>query len=149
MPVNGLGQRYIKVPLQRWSDWPFLRYIVLGGFSFCLNIGLTILFHEIFIFSEEVSFAFSLSIVFIVNFFTVKFIVFKSDGIAYRQFFLFLATSIFSRIGEYILFLCLFFLLDINYIIAIILTLTSSIILKFFIYKNFIFMKRDATKDLT
>ena len=147
MSVNRLEKRYIRGPLQRWGDWPFLRYIVLGGLSFFLNIGLTVLFHEVFNFSEKISFSIALLIVFIVNFITVRTIVFNDNGAARRQFLLFFITSVISRVGEYALFLVIFSVFEINYIISISITLTSSILLKFFIYKNFIFKNHHKSKN--
>ena len=146
MSVNRLEKRYIRGPLQRWGDWPFLRYTIVGGLSFSLNIGLTMFLHEIFGVAEQIAFAIALVTVFIINFVLARQVIFNADGLIYPQFIRFIGTSIVVRGGEYVLFLTLLSLTDVNYIIIVTFVSIISFILKFFVYKILVF--KPETKEM-
>ena len=137
--MNRIEKRYIRGPLQRWADWPFLRYTIVGGLSFLLNIGLTMLLHEFFGVAERVAFAIALVTVFIINFLLARRVIFNADGLIYPQFISFVGTSIMVRGGEYTLFVTLLSFTGINYVIIVAFVSIVSFILKFFVYKTLVF----------
>jgi putative flippase GtrA len=117
----------------------FTRYTALGAASFVINLGLAAVFHEMLFLAEWLAVALSLSIVFFVNFVVAKFAVFKSQGPWKKELPNFLFLSLLSRVFEYAMFLVLFGILSINYLFAIMLSQILSFVLKFFIYKRYVF----------
>ena len=117
----------------------FARYAALGAASFVINLGLATAFHEIFSFAEWLAVAFSLFIVFVINFFAAKFAVFRSQGRWKREMSNFLLSSLLSRVFEYAVFLVLFGIFSINYLLAIMISQILSFVLKYFVYKRYVF----------
>jgi putative flippase GtrA len=117
----------------------FTRYTLLGVASFVINLGLAAVFHEILSLAEWLAVALSLSIVFVINFVVAKFAVFKSQGDWIKELSKFLFVSLSSRMFEYAMFLILFGILSINYLFAIMVSQILSFILKFVIYRRYVF----------
>lgn len=117
----------------------FTRYTTLGAASFAINLGLAAAFHEIFSVVEWLAVAMSLAIVFVINFVVAKLAVFSSRGRWERELPRFLVTAVLSRLFEYALFLVFFSLISMNYLIAIVISQIISFVLKFFVYKRFVF----------
>jgi putative flippase GtrA len=104
-----------------------------------INLGLAAIFHEVLAMAEWLAVALSLSIVFVINFFAAKFVVFKSQGNWKKELSNFLLSSLLSRLFEYGVFLILFGIFSINYLFAIMMSQILSFVLKFFVYKRYVF----------
>ncbi len=117
----------------------FTRYTALGAASFVINLGLAAAFHEIFAVAEWLAVALSLSIVFVINFVATKFAVFKSQGSWEKELPKFMLSSLSFRVFEYAMFLVLFSIFSINYLFAIMMSQILSFVLKFFVYKRYVF----------
>lgn len=116
------------------------RYIAMTGLSAAVTLGLPILLHERLAIAEEAAVALALSAAFVLNFLTLRLFVFGSRGGAVRELLKFGATSAGFRFGEYLGFLMLHRILGVNYVMAISAMLALSIVLKFIVYKLFVFL---------
>ena len=119
------------------GNW--VRYVVLGGFNVCLIFGLTVGSHELLGFSERVAGGIALVSAYIINFLTARYIVFATSGSWRRQFMRFIITSSSFRLGEYLVFVFLTGVIGVYYLLALAVTLAASFILKFAIYKTWVF----------
>jgi putative flippase GtrA len=129
----------VKLNSNNPSISEFTRYAALGAASFVINLGLAATFHEILALAEWLAVALSLSIVFVINFVAAKFVVFKSQGNWKRELPNFLVSSLLSRVFEYVIFLILFGVFSINYLFAIMISQILSFVLKYFVYKRYVF----------
>lgn len=118
-----------------------VRYLVATVISAILSLSFPIIFHEFMGIIEEQSVALSLCIVFIINFFVIRHYVFRSETPIFPELFKFFTTSIGFRIAEYLLFLYAFKIIGLNYILALIITLTISFSVKFVVQRSFVFNK--------
>ncbi|MBV5308286.1 GtrA family protein [Chromatium okenii] len=119
----------------------FRRYLAVTILSATLSIGLPIFFHEVINILEEVAVALSFAVVLLVNFFTVRYFVFAVNGSVAKQVGRFIFSSMIFRALEYVIFLLIFSLMQINYILAIVITLSLSLLVKFYFQKFFVFEK--------
>lgn len=117
----------------------FARYAALGAASFAGNLGLAAVFHELLALPEWLAVALSLSIVFAVNFTAAKLVVYRSRGSWRRELPSFLVLSLSSRALEYAVFLALFALLSVHYLLAAAISQVLSFVLKFFLYRRWVF----------
>jgi len=116
------------------------RFLQMSGFSFLLNLGLTILLHQVFHFSAELAYAIALLSVLVTNFVVMRWYVFSGSGQPLaRQAVGFLAASTFFRGMEYLAFLLLHSVLTLNYVVAIVLVMGLAFVVKFFFYRQHIF----------
>ena len=120
----------------------FARYTGLGAVSLFLNIAITSVLHERIGLSEEISYACSVSAVFLMNFVLARKFVYKSKGRLVGEFAGFLSTALGFRVVEYILFIILNTVVGIYYITSILLVAIMSFITKYFAYKFFVFDER-------
>ncbi|MAH25468.1 MAG: hypothetical protein CMI19_00695 [Opitutae bacterium] len=112
------------------------RFIVSSALSFCLNISITIFLCERMNFSERNAFATSLFIVFIINFFLMKYFTFRSNPASLsKQLINYTAFAIGFRFSEYFLFRIFYSCLCFDYRIVVVTVLSASTLLKFFTYK--------------
>lgn len=128
-----------KVTSSKPSLPEFTRYTALGAASFVINLVLAATFHETLSLAEWLAVALSLSIVFVINFVAAKFVVFKSQGHWKKELPNFFLSSLFSRLFEYAMFLVFFGLFSINYLVAVMTSQIISFVLKFFVYKRYVF----------
>lgn len=120
----------------------FLKWGILSGFSFFLNIGLLFSLHEFLGLSAEIAFALSLLTVFLANFFILRYYIFKSGETNWKyQFIYFFYASICFRVLEYSFFLILHSWFGIYYLLTAIIILGLSSISKFLFYRSFVFHK--------
>ena len=115
------------------------RYLLMTGVSALVTLGIPALLHEVFGVGEELSVAISLVAAFCVNFLTTRLYVFGSDGRVGPQLARFALVSAGFRLGEYLAFLVLHTWLGLMYLVALALVLMVSIVLKFFVYRRFVF----------
>ncbi len=120
------------------------RYLVMTGLSACLTMGLPVVLHEIFGLSEEASVAVALLTAFVVNFITLRRVVFRSAGRPTAELLRFFWTGLAFRGGEYLAFLILLSLLRLHYVLALAIVLALSISLKFLCYRSFVFRSAEV-----
>jgi putative flippase GtrA len=114
------------------------RYIQLSCVSFLINFSLTLGLHEIGGVSEEVAFATAVMVVFILNFFALRYYIYgESSGGFLRQFLVYSSSALVFRAAEYGGFLVCHTWLGGDYRLVMIgLTVLSSVV-KFFYYRVF------------
>jgi putative flippase GtrA len=117
-------------------------FIIATGIGFGINIGLTAFLHEVLGISPGISFALALACAYVVNFFNNRKWVFASDADTLPQAGRFLAISLCFRLAEYLVFLLLYSALGLHYLAAVLLSLFSFYILKFFVYKEVVFTSK-------
>ncbi len=117
------------------------RFGLLGGLSFAINVGLTVLVTEVLGAPAELAFALALATVLFVNFMTCRHLVFK--GAAERdtasQFSLFVASSLAFRGLEYAAFLIVHTVLGVQYLVAVVGILVVSMLMKFVFFRSVVF----------
>lgn len=107
-----------------------------------ITLGIPVLLHERFDVSEKIAVAVALFTAFLVNFLTTRLYVFGvADGMK-EQAVRFLFTSIGFRVTEYLAFLLLLNLLNIFYGWALIMVVTVSMVLKFFLFDIMFFRRK-------
>ena len=115
------------------------RFIVATIASASVTLALPLLLHEYFALPETHSVAIAFTLAFVLNFFVMRFYVFRSGGGFAWQFVKFAGSNGIFRIGEYLLFLAIFELLGVNYMISVIFSLGVSFCGKFFVQRHFTF----------
>lgn len=115
------------------------RYLAATGLSASLSLCLPVALHELAGLREEAAVGLGLLMAMIVNFVSIRVYVFRSSGRIAQQLWRFIATSAAFRLGEYGLFLLFFQLLNLNYIIALLISLGISFVGKYLVQKKFVF----------
>jgi hypothetical protein len=113
-----------------------------------LNIGITIFFHELLKFSEEIAFAIALLIIFVLNFILFRFFIFEDSFTPLSA--QFINYSLFAagfRLSEYLVFLFFHTFIGIDYKLVTTCTLVISSITKYFAYR-FLFNKPSINKSI-
>lgn len=124
----------------------FVRYLIITGLSFVTNLGMTLVLTEVLGLHEEISFAIALATVFIMNFLFMRYYIYASrEGSARRQFIMYTLSAVGFRGLEFISFLVIHTLLNVQYAIALTFILVSSSIVKFFYFKLVVFTRKGAT----
>jgi putative flippase GtrA len=121
------------------------RFLLLGGLSFSLNLGITATLHEIFGVSPEVSFAVALVAVFCLNFAMMRWWVFRGTRRPILgQLAGFGGSSLFFRGLEYAGYFALFRYVGFPYLGAALTVIGISFTLKYLVY-NFWLFSREKT----
>ncbi len=109
--------------------------------SFFLTLGLTLFLHEGLRAPEELAFAVGLGSALVVNFFSCRHLIFvnAASGDARRQFILFVGSSFTFRGGEYVAFLLIHTVGGLDFMVAILGILLTSMLVKFFYYRTVVF----------
>lgn len=115
---------------------------VVAIISFALNVLLTVLLTEILNNSPQISFAIALGFIFLLNFFSTRYWVFKdrvneSNGVA--QFLKCITVSMSFRFIEWVAFYVLLDKLSFHYIAVLVGVLCISFLTKSLIYDRFVF----------
>ncbi len=119
----------------------FLRYGAAGGVGFGLSLAATVTLHEVAGAPEELAFAVAQVMVFFFSFLTARHFIFDgSAGDPKRQLIRFALSSAGFRGGEYVGFLVLHTFLEIPYLVAVVVVLGTSFIVKFFFYGTVVFI---------
>jgi putative flippase GtrA len=121
--------------VQKQSIRYFFATILSAVLSFCVPVAL----HELVNISEEISVAIALVVVLVVNFATVRVLVFRSQAPPLLQFLKFAASSVLFRFAEYLMFLAAFRLLGLYYVVALFLALAVSFVSKYFFQRVYVF----------
>ena len=115
------------------------RYLVATVLSAGLSVSLPVLLHEVVGFAEQYAVLISQVTVLLMNFVSVKFYVFRRGGESVTQFVRFIGSSLFFRAAEYGLFLALFQWLGLHYILALLIALSLSFVVKYFVHRHYVF----------
>ena len=116
------------------------RFLALSGLSFGMNLGLTVLFHEVLNLSQEASLATAMVLVSVMNFIGCRYFVFEtSDAGLAKQLVMFYASWLPFRGLEYLLFLVLHTWLNMNYVAAVVLVQLIAFMSKFLYFRQTVF----------
>lgn len=135
-----MGGLEIRRFLGRQTHNQITRYLSMTAISAGITLGVPVLLHEGLSLDEEIAVALALGTAFIVNFVTMRRVVFRSSDHPIPQLLRFAITNIAFRIGEYLLFVILHTLIGLFYMLALGFVLVCSFILKFLCYRVFVFM---------
>jgi len=114
----------------------YTKYVISTFLSFGTNFTLTIILHEVFWLSEEISFAIGIICTFLLNFVLLKFYIFDAANSSLKkQFITYSSYAIGFRLSEYFVFLLFHSLLNFDYQIVAMIALSVSTVIKFFTYK--------------
>lgn len=123
-----------------------LKYLGTAVLSAGISLGLPALLHEVFGVSERMAVLATLVFVFLFNFLMLRRAVFNSTRTAMKwQSGNYLAVSIVFRVLEYLAFLTLFDLVGIHYLLSVACVQVVSTVVKFFVYRSFVFAPMPAT----
>ncbi len=121
--------------IKGWTSRSAVRFLLASILSFVINIGLTILLHEVWHAPEEMAFAVALAVVHLVNFVTLRFYVYDGQATrAAKQFMIYSGSAIGFRGAEYVAFLVLHSWLRFDYRVVMTGIIMASATLKFFWY---------------
>lgn len=124
---------------------PFAMYAATGVFSGGLNLLLTWGLTELGGLDPRVSYAGTLAVLLVINFFIGRHLIFTSTGgSATRQFLRFAGTSGTARLLEWCLFSLLVTQTPLHYLLVTILVLGTSFCVKYAVYRQFVFAKAAA-----
>jgi len=124
---------------------PFVRYTATGFFSAGLGLLLTTALTELAGLDPRASFAVTLCVLLVVNFFIGRHLVFSStEPHAGRQFLRFACTSGTARFLEWSLFTLLFTWMHLHYLVVVIGVQGTSFCVKYVVYRRFVFAKAAA-----
>lgn len=124
---------------------PFAMYIATGFFSGGLNLALTWGLTELAGLDPRVSYACTLAILMVVNFFIGRHLIFGStERRAAGQFLRFIATSGTARLLEWSLFTLLVTHTPLHYLLVVVGVLGTSFCVKYVVYRRFVFAKAAA-----
>lgn len=138
--------RHVSLDMVIEQIFTMIRFVVMAAAGFSINFGLTVVLHEKAGWPEQVSFACGLLTVFVFNFIVFRRFVFKAVGGDQRkQLKRFFWTSVIFRSSEYVAFLIVIELFEVDYRFAVIGILGLSMLSKFAIYRLFVF--RDDSKS--
>lgn len=124
---------------------PFAMYIATGFFSGGLNLALTWSFTELAGQDPRVSYACTLAILMVVNFFIGRHLIFGStERRAASQFVRFVGTTGTARLLEWSLFSLLVTHTRMHYLLVSLFVLGTSFCVKYVVYRRFVFAKAAA-----
>lgn len=119
------------------------RFVMLSGFSFSTNLGLTVGLHELFGVPAEVAVAIALAVVFVCNFVGMRYLVYDARHVPIaKQFVAFCVASVLFRMAEYGAFLITHTWFQFNYIVAWSVILFASFVAKYCFYGRAVFGTR-------
>ena len=128
--------------LQKLDFRALTRFFAGGVVSAGVTLGTTALLHEVAAVSEPVAAAIGLATALVVNFGVLRFFVFRGTKMPLRrQLLMFLGSSGVFRGLEYAGFFALH-LLGTHYLLALVVVLGGSFIVKFFVYEKLVFARK-------
>lgn len=119
--------------------------MAMTGISATLSLGVPFMLHERFSVAPNLAVMAGLLTAFVVNFLVSKRFVFRSAGETGIQLLRFASVSFLFRAGEYLAFLLVHGAFGLQYMVALVAVLATSLLVKFFVYKLFVFARRDET----
>lgn len=133
----------MKVSVTAGHFFEGFRYLIMSGMSALLSLGVPLVLHEGFAIRPDIAVAIGLASAFIMNFIVAKLFVFRRKGPVKREVARFTLVSLAFRSSEYLAFLLLHAVFEIQYMIANATVLFISFCVKFFVYKLFVFSHRE------
>jgi putative flippase GtrA len=137
--MNAVWQRILNLSLLRIPWGELNRFFQLALVSICVTLGLPVFFHEVVLLEEEPAVGLALLTAFLVNFLLARRYVFRSRTNVLPQLFRFAAANLAFRLVEYLAFLALYNWAGLFYVLAIAIVLLSSFVIKFVIYRFYVF----------
>lgn len=132
-------------PIRRVFNARLLRFGVQTVVSFGLNVGITVGLHELMGVRESVAFAVALAVVFVVNFLSLRYFVYRAaDGHGGKQLTMFAVSTLVFRGGEWVAFYVIHDVFAAPPYPTLIGVLFASFVVKYFYY-GFVFRSRAAT----
>lgn len=128
--------------VNRFAAGEAARFLLATGVSACITVGLPILLHEGFDLREEAAVAVAFVFAFFFNFFVVKYYVFNSTGKAGGELIRFAIMAAIFRVLEYLAFLLMFTVLNLNYIFSLLSVLIISTLGKYLFSRHVVFARR-------
>jgi len=126
--------------LTRSTFWRLARFVGVAAVGFPLNLAVTVFVHEILGASEEMAFAVALITLFVFYFLANRHFTFRATGgDPSRQLFRYAVFSALFRLSEFLGFLVIHTLFDVQYVIAAVVILGTSFLLKFYFYGDVVF----------
>jgi len=116
-----------------------LRYAVVSGLSAAITLGVPIVLHEAAGLGEEAAVAIALAAAFVVNFALFRAYVFATEGGMADQLVRFALVRLAMRGGEYVFFLLLHTLFGLYYVLALLVVLAVSTVVKFLVDRTLVF----------
>jgi len=113
-----------------------LRFGATSGISASITVGLPVLLHEVLGVTPQHGAAIAFCVAFLVNFFSLRRLVFRSSSGVGRDFGLFVVSSLAFRLAEYLTFTALMTLFHVYYVVALVGVLGLSTVAKFFWYRK-------------
>ena len=129
-------------PFRRETAGQIFRFGLSSGLSALVSLGLPILLHERLLVDQRLAVAISQASVLLINFAVIRLFVFRSAGPARADFFRYIGSVVVFRLLEYLGFLILSELAHLYYVTALLVTLVTSTLIKFFWYK-FLFARTE------
>lgn len=125
---------------QQRSFGRLARFLAVSVVGFGLNLGITVVFHELLGAPEELAFAIALITVFSYNFVACRFFIFRATrSDPRRQLIKYALSSAAFRLAEYAAFVVVHTVLDVQYLIAAVVVLGTSFLSKYFFYGKVVF----------
>jgi putative flippase GtrA len=115
----------------------FKGYLAASALSFVVNIGLTSFLHEVISMKPMWAYGISLIVLLCINFLLMRY--------WQKQFVATALTSFGFRVSEWVFFVGLNEFLRVNYLLAMLIVMGISFLLKFFVYDRLIFNKKQST----
>jgi putative flippase GtrA len=115
------------------------RFIGSGLLAFPVGLGVSALCHELLGWRQEYAAAAAVAVLLVINFGLSRIYVFRSTGSFSYQLPRFLSIALFMRAAEYLMFMGLFKLVHLPYLVAITAALAMSSLIKFFVYRSWVF----------
>lgn len=132
-----------RLAVDRHTFGQLARFGLSSLASATVSLGLPALLHEVFGVEQKTAVAISQTSVLLLNFLMIRLFVFRSQGRAGRDLGYYVGSTVVFRGSEYVLFLALFELVGMYYLVALVLTLGTSTVVKFVWYR-FLFGRRAA-----
>jgi putative flippase GtrA len=126
----------------------FKGYLAASALSFVVNIGLTSFLHEVISMKPMWAYGISLIVLLCINFLLMRYWVYRKHlqpGTLQKQFVATALTSFGFRVSEWVFFVGLNEFLRVNYLLAMLIVMGISFLLKFFVYDRLIFNKKQST----
>ena len=134
--------------LSRIRLMALLRFGMGGLLSSGVALTTTAVLHELGFLSARAAAAVGLAAALIVNFLVLRYFVFRGTRSSFwRQLFLFLGSSGVFRGLEYLGFLLVSVVLELHYLLALVVVLGVSFLLKFVVYEGWVFV-RSTERDI-
>ncbi len=113
-----------------------IRFVLISGLSFVVNLGVTIVLHEVCGAPEEMAFAIALITVFFMNFFAMRHYIYSgTKGSLGQQFVVYAGSALGFRGLEYVAFIVVHSWLGLDYRVTVIGIIATAAVIKFLYYR--------------